>query len=51
MKGTPKWEGVEKIFRKARRALKRLSEENRKKNISMIFFDETGLTEYSPFTK
>jgi hypothetical protein len=41
-------EGVEKIFKKARNTLKRLSKKDRKKNISMIFFDEMGLAEHSP---
>ena len=40
--------GVKKIFKKARNTLKRLTEENRKDNISMIFFDEMGLAEHSP---
>ena len=40
--------GVLKVFKKARRALKRLKEEDKEKNISMIFFDEMGLAEHSP---
>ena len=41
-------EGVENIFKKARRALKRLKKVDKKNNISMIFFDEMGLAEHSP---
>ena len=41
-------QGVENVFRKARSALKRLSKRDRKANISMIYFDEMGLAEYSP---
>ena len=40
--------GVENVFLKARSAFKKLSEEDKKKNISMIFFDEMGLAEHSP---
>ena len=41
-------QGVEKVFRKARIALEKLSDEDKKNNISMIFFDEMGLAEHSP---
>ena len=41
-------EGVKNVFKKARRALKRLKGEDKKTNISMIFFDEMGLAEHSP---
>ena len=40
--------GVENVFLKARSAFKKLLEEDKKKNISMIFFDEMGLAEHSP---
>ena len=40
--------GVENIFKKARNILENLSKEDKEKNISMIFFDEMGLAEYSP---
>ena len=40
--------GVKKVFQKARSALERMSVEDRKNNISMIFFDEMGLAEHSP---
>ena len=40
--------GVRKVFRKARRAFKRINAEDKKNNISMIFFDEMGLAENSP---
>jgi len=41
-------EGVENVFRIARNKLKNLKEEDKKNNISMIFFDEMGLAEHSP---
>ena len=41
-------QGVEKIFDRAKKQYENLSEENKKKNISMIFFDEMGLAEHSP---
>ena len=42
-------QGVKNVFKKARRALKRLkNKEDRKNNISMIYFDEMGLAEHSP---
>ena len=41
-------QGVENVFNKARRALKRLKKIDRKNNISMIYFDEMGLAEHSP---
>ena len=40
--------GVENIFKKARDILDNLDEKEIEKNISMIFFDEMGLAEYSP---
>ena len=40
--------GVENVFIKARETLKLLSKEDKKKNISLIFFDEMGLAEHSP---
>ena len=40
--------GVENIFKKARNILENISDEDKEKNISMIFFDEMGLAEYSP---
>ena len=40
--------GVENVFNKARETLKQLSEDDKKKNISLIFFDEMGLAEHSP---
>jgi len=40
--------GVLNVFQKAKNKLKNLSKENRKNNISMIFFDEMGLAEHSP---
>ena len=40
--------GVENIFKKARNILKNISPKEKDKNISMIFFDEMGLAEYSP---
>ena len=42
-------QGVLKVFQKARKALENLKfEEDKKNNISMIFFDEMGLAEHSP---
>jgi len=42
-------QGVLKVFQKARKALANLKlEEDKKNNISMIFFDEMGLAEHSP---
>ena len=41
-------QGVENVFKKARKALEKLTDEDRKNNISMIFFDEMGLAEHSP---
>jgi hypothetical protein len=41
-------QGVENVFKKARKALEKLGDEDRKNNISMIFFDEMGLAEHSP---
>ena len=41
-------QGVENVFKKARKALEKLSDEDRRNNISMIFFDEMGLAEHSP---
>ena len=40
--------GVENIFKKARSSYQKLSAEDKKKNISMIYFDEMGLAEHSP---
>ena len=40
--------GVERVFTRAKDKYKRLSKENKEKNISMIFFDEMGLAEHSP---
>ena len=41
--------GVENVFAKARNIIKNMKDENDKKNnISMIFFDEMGLAENSP---
>jgi len=40
-------QGVLNVFRKAKEKLENLSPENRKNNISMIFFDEMGLAEHS----
>ena len=40
--------GVENIFIKARSSYQKLSDEDKKKNISMIYFDEMGLAEHSP---
>lgn len=37
--------GIKKVFKKARKALIRLKEEDRKNNISMIFFDEMRFAE------
>ena len=41
-------EGVERVFNKARKALKNLKNEDKKSYISMIYFDEMGLAEHSP---
>ena len=41
--------GVESVFSKTRNILKNLSNEDKKKIIPMIFFDEMGLAEYSPY--
>ena len=41
-------EGVLKVFKIARSKIKNLKEEDKKNNISMIFFDEMGLAEHSP---
>ena len=40
--------GVENIFFKARKVFHDLTDENKKNNISLIYFDEMGLAEYSP---
>ena len=40
--------GVEKVFYQAKKKYENLKDENKKDNISMIFFDEMGLAEYSP---
>ena len=40
--------GVENIFKRAKKQFDNLSDENKLKNISMIFFDEMGLAEHSP---
>ena len=40
--------GVESIFSKARQVFQKLTEENKKNNISLIYFDEMGLAEHSP---
>ena len=40
--------GVENVFKQAKKKYENLGEENRKKNVSMIFFDEMGLAEHSP---
>ena len=40
--------GVENIFKKARSRYKELSDNDKKENISLIFFDEMGLAENSP---
>ena len=40
--------GVENVFIKARDTLRQLSQEEKEKNISLIFFDEMGLAEHSP---
>ena len=40
--------GVENIFNKARDVNQKLSPEEKKNNISLIFFDEMGLAEHSP---
>ena len=39
---------VENIFNRAKKQYDNLKEENKEKNISMVFFDEMGLAEYSP---
>ena len=41
-------EGVLKVFKLSRDRYKRLKEEDKKNNISLIFFDEMGLAEHSP---
>ena len=41
-------QGVEKIFKQAKQKYERLNDENKKNNISMIYFDEMGLAEHSP---
>ena len=41
-------DGVKKVFEQVKKNYKNLSEENKKYNISMIFFDEMGLAEHSP---
>ena len=41
-------QGVENVFKQARKKYENLDEQNRKNNVSMIFFDEMGLAEHSP---
>ena len=41
-------QGVENVFNKARENYKLLNPQDKKTNISMIFFDEMGLAEHSP---
>ena len=41
-------QGVLKVFQIARKKLEKLKDEDKKNNISMIFFDEMGLAEHSP---
>ena len=41
-------EGVENVFRKARKVIKEINPKERDSNISMIYFDEMGLAEHSP---
>ena len=41
-------EGVENVFKKARKVIQDIDPSERDKNISMIFFDEMGLAEHSP---
>ena len=41
-------EGVENVFKKARKDIQDIDPSERDKNISMIFFDEMGLAEHSP---
>jgi len=41
-------QGVLKVFQIARKKLEKLKNEDKKNNISMIFFDEMGLAEHSP---
>ena len=41
-------EGVLKVFKLARNKYSKLKEEDKKENISLIFFDEMGLAEHSP---
>ena len=41
--------GVESVFSKTRNILTNLSKEDKNKIIPMIFFDEMGLAEYSPY--
>ena len=41
-------QGVKKIFDLARKKFTNLKEEDKKNNISMIYFDEMGLAEHSP---
>ena len=40
--------GLKKILIKARETYNKLKEEDKKSNISLIFFDEMGLAEHSP---
>ena len=41
-------EGVENVFKKARKVIQEINPIERDSNISMIFFDEMGLAEHSP---
>ena len=41
--------GVDNVFSKTRNILKNVSKEDKRKIIPMIFFDEMGLAEYSPY--
>ena len=41
-------QGVENVFRIARNKFSKLKDEDKKNNISMIFFDEMCLAEHSP---
>ena len=41
-------EGVENVFKKARKVIQEINPNERDSNISMIFFDEMGLAEHSP---
>jgi hypothetical protein len=42
-------EGVIAVFNKAKKTIENFNEDEKKENIIVIFFDEMGLAEHSPY--